>query len=39
MIKSLISYLEEAVLRVEAHDSVIVEVLGQRQLVDLERAL
>ena len=35
----MISYLEETVLRVEAHDGVVVEVLGQRQLVDLERAL
>ena len=32
-------YLEESVLRVEPHDGVVVEVLGQGQLVDLERAL
>ena len=32
-------HLEESVLRVEPHDGVVVEVLGQRQLVDLERPL
>ena len=34
-----VHHLEESVLRVEPHDGVVVEVLGQRQLVDLERPL
>ena len=39
MSTSDISHLEESVLRVEPHDGVVVEVLGQGQLVDLERPL